>query len=339
MGADDQVDVARRQRGEDFRALAPALAAGEDGKPDARGRGERSDGGKMLARQNLRRRHDDRLAAGLDHGRGGQQRDQRLARANIAVQQPQHAVGLRQVGDDVGDGAVLRRRQRVGERGDDLRAQAPLGGAAAASSLALMAAQERQRELTGEQFVIGKPRPGRALRLEVFGRLRMMDPAQGRGEVRKIIAPDPCGVLPFRQIRHAIESDLDRLAHLVWMQTLGERIDRVDQRQLGEAGRIHDAVGMQHLQVAVVKRRDSGNVAQFADGEQLLQIVLARIEIGDGQRVGVVAGLDVVRRARAIGRRRAMFVHGDRDGDDHARLDGGHLRPIAPVDETRRHVK
>ena len=50
---------------------------------------------KMLARQNLRRRHDGRLAAGLDHGRGGQQRDQRLARADIAMQQPQHAVGVR----------------------------------------------------------------------------------------------------------------------------------------------------------------------------------------------------------------------------------------------------
>ena len=46
VGADDQVDVARRQRGEDFRALAPALAAGEDGKPDAGGRCERRDGRK-----------------------------------------------------------------------------------------------------------------------------------------------------------------------------------------------------------------------------------------------------------------------------------------------------
>ena len=58
-----------------------------------------------------------------------------------------------------------------------------------------MAAQERQRELTGEQLVIRKPRPDRALRLEVCEVLREDDAAQGRGEVRKIIALDPGGVL------------------------------------------------------------------------------------------------------------------------------------------------
>ena len=73
----------------------------------------------MLARQNFRRRHEGRLAAGLDHGRGGEQSDERLAGTDIAVQQPQHAVGLRQIGDDVGDRALLRRRERIGERSDD----------------------------------------------------------------------------------------------------------------------------------------------------------------------------------------------------------------------------
>ena len=119
MRADDEIDIARRQRRENLRALAAALAAGEDGEPDAGGAGERRDRRKMLARQNFRRRHEGRLAAGLDHGRGGEQSDERLAGTDIAVQQPQHAVGLRQIGDDVGDRALLRRRERIGERSDD----------------------------------------------------------------------------------------------------------------------------------------------------------------------------------------------------------------------------
>ena len=41
--------------------------------------------------------------------RGGEQRHHGLAGADVAVQQPQHAVRLRQIGDDVGDGALLRR--------------------------------------------------------------------------------------------------------------------------------------------------------------------------------------------------------------------------------------
>ena len=113
--------------------------------------GERRDGGKMLARQNLGRRHERRLAAGLDHVRRGEQRDHGLARADIAMQEPQHALRLRQIGDDVGDRALLRRRERVGQRGDNPRAQPALGGAAAAGARAHVRAQQRERELAGEQ--------------------------------------------------------------------------------------------------------------------------------------------------------------------------------------------
>ena len=45
----------------------------------------------------------------------------------------------------------------------------------------------------------------------------------------------------------------------------GQRIDRLDQRQLGEPGLIDDAVGMHHLQHAVVERRRAGHVAARAD--------------------------------------------------------------------------
>ncbi len=72
------------------------------------GRRKRRDGGKVLACQDLGRRHQRGLAAGLDDGGGGEQRDDGLARADVALQQPQHALGLGEIGDDVGNGAGLR---------------------------------------------------------------------------------------------------------------------------------------------------------------------------------------------------------------------------------------
>ena len=73
------------------------------------------------------------------------------------MQQPQHTLRLRQIGDDVGDGVLLRWRERIGQGGENARAQAALGGSAAAGAGTLMGAQEGERELPGEQFVIGEP--------------------------------------------------------------------------------------------------------------------------------------------------------------------------------------
>ena len=57
----------------------------------------------MLAREDLGRRHQGGLAAGLDHGRGGEQRHHGLARADVALQQAQHALGLGEIGVDLLD--------------------------------------------------------------------------------------------------------------------------------------------------------------------------------------------------------------------------------------------
>ena len=229
--------------------------------------GERRDGGKMLARQNLGRRHDRRLPPGFDHMRGGKKRDHGLARADVAVQQPQHALRLRQIGDDVGDRALLRWRERIGQGGDDPRAQPALGGGAAAGAGAQMGAKERQRELAGEQFVVGEPRPRRALRRDIVRRRRAMHAAQRVGKARKAVALEPLRILPFGQSRHALQRRVDRLAHLVRMQPFGQRIDRIDQRQAGETRLVDHAIGMHHLQMAVVERGDARHVAHRAFGK------------------------------------------------------------------------
>ena len=79
----------------------------------------------MLARQNLGRRHEGRLPAGLDHCRGGEERNHGLARADIAVNQPQHACRPRQIGDDVAGRARLRRRQGIRQGCDDAARSRP----------------------------------------------------------------------------------------------------------------------------------------------------------------------------------------------------------------------
>ena len=92
VGADQEIDLAGREAGQDVGALAAAFAAGEQRDAHADRLGERRDGGEMLARQDLGRRHQRGLAAGLDHRRAGEQRHHGLARADVALQQAQHAV-------------------------------------------------------------------------------------------------------------------------------------------------------------------------------------------------------------------------------------------------------
>ena len=89
------------------------------------------------------------------------------------------------------DGLGLRRRQRVGQRGDDLGAQQAFAGAAAAGLAALVRAHQRERELAGEQFVIGEPRPCRAFRQQVAEVARPVQGLERVGEGREFVALEP----------------------------------------------------------------------------------------------------------------------------------------------------
>ena len=235
MGADQQIDVAEREPVENFLALAAALAPGEDGDANAGGLRQRGDGVEMLAGENLGRRHEGGLPAGFDHGGGGHQRHHGLAGADIALQQPQHALRQREVVDDVVDRFLLRMGERIGQRLEDARAQAALAGAAASGLPAHMGAHQRERELPGEQFVIGQPRPGQALGRDVVRLGRPVQMAQRVGEGGKTLARQPGLVLPFRQLGHAGQRALHRAPHIAERQPFGERIDRLDQRQIGKA--------------------------------------------------------------------------------------------------------
>ena len=120
MGADQDVDAAILERVEDALPLLAALAPGEERDDDARGLGDGGDGLEVLPRKNLRRRHQRRLRAGLDRGCHGEQRDDGLAAADIALQEADHAVFAREVGVDLAERAGLRARERVGQGGEEL---------------------------------------------------------------------------------------------------------------------------------------------------------------------------------------------------------------------------
>ena len=148
---DDDVDVPLRQHLEDLRPTGTRievrrrLTAGQQRQPHRRLVGclpeERvhpeggvradvrrghvrlveqvADPQEVLNGQHLGRRHHRRLVSTLD---GDQQRcdgDDRLARADLALDQPLHRVGRHQIADDILDRPTLRAGQLIGQPGDE----------------------------------------------------------------------------------------------------------------------------------------------------------------------------------------------------------------------------
>ena len=169
------------------------------------------------------------------------------------------------------------------------------------------------------------------------GRCRWRSAAAKAGKRSRAIQASSCH--SGRSGRRA-ERAVHRAAHIAEREALGQRIDRLDQRQIRKALLVHHPVGMHHLQHTVVEFGGAGDVARLALGQELAQIVLARVEIGQRQRLpGVVAGDDAVGRARPVARRRPVLVDGDGDGDHLARLHRVELWPRAAIDDAGRQVK
>ena len=74
-------------------------------------------GRRVLACQDLGRRHQGRLGAGLDGLQHGGERHQRLAAADIALEEAGHRRRGCEVGADLRDRALLAGGRRVGEGG------------------------------------------------------------------------------------------------------------------------------------------------------------------------------------------------------------------------------
>ena len=123
MRADDDRGQARGEARQHRIARPPLLAPGQQPDLDPGRRGEALQGRVMLAREDLGRRHQRRLAAALDRDQHRQQRDDGLAAADIALQQPHHAARRRHVAGDLGQRLALAAGQREAEPGLGARLQ------------------------------------------------------------------------------------------------------------------------------------------------------------------------------------------------------------------------
>jgi hypothetical protein len=117
--------------------------------------------------------------------RHGEQRDDRLARADVALQQAQHALGRGEIGADFAERFDLRRGEAEGQGSLDLGRDAPVSGVGAPRQIAHARAHHQKRELIGEQFVIGEPHRGGADGVDILGPLRIVHRRQSRREGRR----------------------------------------------------------------------------------------------------------------------------------------------------------
>ena len=126
MGADGDGHLATGQAVEDGLAVAAPFAAGQKVDLGPGGGGQGLDGGQVLARQNLGRRHQGRLGAAFHGTQHGEQRHHGLAAADVALQQAQHAGAVGHVGGDSHQRRFLGRGQAEGKRVEGAPAQSPV---------------------------------------------------------------------------------------------------------------------------------------------------------------------------------------------------------------------
>ncbi len=177
--------------------------------------------------------------------------------------------------------------QRVGQGVDDLVAQMAVAGVAVAGRTPQLRAHQRQRQLTGQKFVEGEPRPERAVGQDVGEFDRHMHAVQRFADRRKAAAANDFRADPLGQIRQFLQRLRDRAAQRAQSETFRERIDRIDAAQFCRTRLVHDPVGMHDLRDAVVHLQRSRNVALLADWQQLFDIA----GLGAEERQHHVAGI------------------------------------------------
>ena len=110
MRADRDLRLAGRDRSSAACASRLLLAARKPGDLDAERAEPTGEFAEVLLGEDFGRRHDRDLPAVLDRLQRGERGDDRLAAADIALQQALHRMGLREIARDFGERALLRAR-------------------------------------------------------------------------------------------------------------------------------------------------------------------------------------------------------------------------------------
>ncbi len=108
----------------------------------------------MLLSENLGGCHDRALVSTLDRHEQRSERDDRLARSDLSLQEAMHRMLSSEIRADLADHAFLGPGEGVGQRAQELideRSIDGVNGAARLLSLALL--PERERDLESEQLV------------------------------------------------------------------------------------------------------------------------------------------------------------------------------------------
>ena len=148
-------------------AAAALLSPGQQPYFDPRRSREALQNRVMLPRQDLGRRHQGRLGAALDRLQHREQRDDGLAAADIALQQPHHALRRFHVAADLGQSPTLAAGQRKAEVSLGFGLQFAGAGKHASGAPAPAGADQRDRKLRGQDLVIGEPFARRCRRGEI----------------------------------------------------------------------------------------------------------------------------------------------------------------------------
>ena len=106
--ADDQHRLATRESRRDRLSFARGKTPGQQNRLDAERREQLGHGSCVLLGEQFGRYHDRGLIAVLDREQRGEQRDDRLAAADVALQQTMHATVAAHVDEDLANRARLR---------------------------------------------------------------------------------------------------------------------------------------------------------------------------------------------------------------------------------------
>ena len=270
-------------------ALAALFAAGQDRDAQAGALGQRRDRGEMLAGQDFGRRHQRRLAAGLDGARHGEQRHHRLAGADIALQQAQHALGLARgrrrsrpapvpasrSANRAGRRAALRRRGR----------RRSAAGRTAAARWRAPAPATAGRPGTRHRRAAARPRPRATV--DRIGRIVQRAAAPRRRRESSGGAATSSSSHSGSAGSRASAWPIARRSTLR-RQPGGQRIDRLDQRQALRVAGQRDVVGMDHRRAAVEPFHAAADDDVLADRHRLFQPGGVGVEEGQRDLAGVV---------------------------------------------------
>ncbi len=228
----------------------------------------------------------------------------------------------------------------VSEKGqgcDGLCFQPPIALYRPAFGGAHAGADHQQRELVGEQFVIGEAAARLGLEREVGFMRRRVRAHERDAEALPILRLAIRRVLPLRHRGNLLQRRADRLGDRLRGQAFGQRIDGLVQRQRAFLSRLDDIVGVRHLQPVLVALDAPADDAALSRRQGLLQVIgmgMEEDEIDDRRVVGAAHAIGLAAVARGD-----VVEHVQRHGRDPPGFRRDQLGPVGAVDHARRQVE